>query len=246
MYASDATVDFCLLYMEIKNANARLKDNVFILSALMHSHLRSLKLNNDFSLAWYIRSNKLDGVNDLLIPIVWNDHFSALVIRNIRSSTPEFYHYDSTVNYHNTEEIVELFSEYLQALQQAQRVADRSDEDPFKITRRIIIKLKGPVQGNSYDCGIYMLKFFKQILDSDDNIETFLESFNNTAWSHDDILNYRKAMYDIAIRLYDEFESSQNMIATQNIVRSIEENRYTTKHKENESRSTSSEQKSFY
>ena len=70
-----------------------------------------------------------------------------------------------------------------------------------------------------------MLKFFQQILDSDDNIETFLESFNNTAWSHDDILNYRKAMYDIAIRLYDEFESSQNMIATQNIVRSIEENR---------------------
>lgn len=232
MYASDATVDFCLLYMDINNANARLKDNVFIPSALMHSHLRTLKLSNDFSSAWYIKSNKLDGINDLLIPIVWNDHFSALVIRNIRSSTPEFYHYDSLVNYHNTEEIVELFSEYLQALQQAQRVADRSDEDPFKITRRIIIKLKGPVQGNSYDCGIYMLKFFQQILDSDDNIETFLESFNNTAWSHDDILNYRKAMYDIAIRLYDEFESSQNMIATQNIVRSIEENRYTTKHKE--------------
>ena len=75
-------------------------------------------------------------------------------------------------------------------------------------------------------------QFFQQILDSDDNIETFLESFNNTAWSHDDILNYRKALYDIAIRLYDEFESSQNMIATQNIVRSIEENRYTIKHKE--------------
>jgi hypothetical protein len=72
-----------------------------------------------------------------------------------------------------------------------------------------------------------MLKFFQQILDSDDNIETFLESFNNTAWSHDDIFYYRKAMYDIAIRLYDEFESSQNMIATQNIVRSIEENQNT-------------------
>jgi hypothetical protein len=130
--------------MNINNANARLKDNVFIPSALMHSHLRTLKLSNDFSSAWYIRSNKLDGVNDLLIPIVWNDHFSALVIRNIRSSTPEFYHYDSLVNYHNTEEIVELFSEYLQALQQAQRVADGSDEDPFKITRSIIIKLKEP------------------------------------------------------------------------------------------------------
>lgn len=231
MYASDATADFCMLYMDINKANARLQNNVFIPSALMHSHLSSLKLGNNFSSAWYIRSNKLDGVNDLLIPIVGDDHFSALVIRNIRSLTPVFYHYDSLVNYHNTEEIVELFTEYIQALQQAERGADGDDEYPVKI-KSIVVKLKGPVQGNSFDCGIYMLKFFQQILDSNECLQTFLESFNNTAWSQDDVLNYRKAMYEIAIRLYDENETNQNMIATQNIVRSIEESRYSTKHKE--------------
>jgi Ulp1 family protease len=199
MYASDATADFCMLYMDINKANARLQNNVFIPSALMHSHLSSLKLGNNFSSAWYIRSNKLDGVNDLLIPIVGDDHFSALVIRNIRSLTPVFYHYDSLVNYHNTEEIVELFTEYIQALQQAERGADGDDEYPVKI-KSIVVKLKGPVQGNSFDCGIYMLKFFQQILDSNECLQTFLESFNNTAWSQDDVLNYRKAMYEIAIR----------------------------------------------
>ena len=237
MYASDATADFCLLYMDSNTANAtRLRGNSFIPSALMYSHLQTLKIDNEFSSAWYIKSKKLVGVNDLLIPIVGNVHFSALLIRNIRSSTPVFYHYDSLVNYHNTEEIVQLFSEYLQALQKAERGddgdGDQSVDTAVEIISNNVIKLKGPVQGNGYDCGIYMLKFFQQILEFDGSLETFLESFNNSAWSHTDILNYRKAMYDVAIRLYDEFESNQNMIATQNIVRSIEENRYSTKHKE--------------
>ena len=39
-------------------------------------------------------------------------------------------------------------------------------------------------------------------------------------------------MYDVVIRLYDENVGNQNMIATQNVVRDIEESRYSTKHKE--------------
>jgi len=231
MYLSDSTADFCISYMG-NNAPSTRKD-IFISSSLFYTHLKTLALINDFATAWYIESGSLLEVDNILIPVISDDHCSAVVITNIWG-TPIFYHYDSLETYHSTYEIAELVAEFLRELRRPKFCKDQSDVagTSIVVNKETVKKLKGPVQDNKFDCGIFMLKFIQKIHETTGTLDTFFKSFRDNSWSNDDILIYRNSMYDICTRLYDEFVGNRNMIATQNIVRNIEESRYSSKHKE--------------
>lgn len=227
MYLSDTIADFCISYMQ-NNSTPYSRKGVFITSCLFYSHLKLLAINGDYSSAWYTR--KLDAIDSIVIPIVADDHFSTIVVRNIWQKEPVFYHYDSLSNYHSTQDIVELIINYVRELRRSKDGDDEYNNASLSFDPSRVIKLKGPIQRNKFDCGVFMLKFIQKVLES--TVYSCLESFNSTAWSCQDVRDYRIAMYDVVIRLYDENVGNQNMIATQNVVRDIEESRYSTKHKE--------------
>ena len=230
MYLSDTIADFCISYMQ-SNSTPSSRKGVFITSCLFYSHLKPLAINGDISSAWYTRNGKLDAINSIVIPIVTDEHFSTIVVTGIWRNDPVFYHYDSLVNYHSTHDIIELIADYVKELRRPKNgeiYSSLLSIDPSRV-----IKLKGPIQGNKFDCGVFMLKFIQNVLESSTiSLDSCLDSFNSTTWSCQDVRDYRIAMYDVVIRLFDENVGNQNMIATQNIVRDIEESRYSTKHKE--------------
>ena len=230
MYLSDTIADFCISYMQNNSTSSR--KGVFITSCLFYSHLKPLGNTGDISSAWYIRNGNLHAVNIIVIPIVTEEHFSTLVVTGIWQNNPVFYHYDSLVTYHSTHDFIELIADYLRELRRSKDGDDESDNSLLSIDPSRVIKLKGPIQRNKFDCGVFMLKFIQKILESSVSLENCLDSFNSTMWSCQDVRDYRIAMYDVVKCLYDEDVGNQNMIATQHIVRDIEENRYSTKHQE--------------
>lgn len=230
MYLSDTIADFCISYMQ-SNSTPSSRKGVFITSCLFYSHLKPLGIIGDISSAWYTRNGKLDAINSIVIPIVTDEHFSTIVVTGIWRNNPVFYHYDSLVNYHSTHDIIELIADYLKELRRPKNGEIYSSSLSIDPSR--VIKLKGPIQRNKFDCGVFMLKFIQNVLESSAiSLDSCLDSFHSTMWSCQDVRDYRIAMYDVVIRLYDENVGNQNMIATQNIVRDIEESRYSTKHKE--------------
>jgi len=233
MFLSDATADFCISYMQQNISNPR-KD-IFITHSLFYEHLKALSNNNDsFVTAWYIGTGKLKGISILVVPIVSEIHFTTMVITDIWG-TPLFFHYDSLVDYHSTDDMVKVFAEYLKELKRSHSNDDQSSNTTISVNSSNVVKINGPIQENRHDCGIFSLKFIQNLLGTKEDVRLdlyLLNSFSDSAWSSSDVLNYRNSMYDIGMSLYDDFMGNQNIIATQNIVRAIEENRYSIKHKE--------------
>jgi hypothetical protein len=224
MWLSDATFDFCVKFME-HELNLR-SDDVFIASALFFTHLKSLAdTGESLDSAWYLASGKMIGKNYLFVPVCMNDHYSMTFITDIWGAT-RFFHYDSMGSYHNTNELLDLLAEYIRVL----RVRDPT----LDLNAETFHKLNGPIQPNTYDCGIYALKAIQTILNEikseSSAVPYLLHSFNASVWTQEDAVSYRDEMFNAGSMIYNEYEVNVHIQGTQNHIKKIEENRNSTRH----------------
>jgi Ulp1 family protease len=146
--------------------------------------------------------------------------------------TTQFFHYDSMGNYHNSDDLLALVAEYIRAL----RFPIPYPDPPAAVdlSGGNFFKLKGPIQPNSYDCGIYALKFIQTILTEikSESADRYLShSFNASVWTQIDVNSYRDEMFNAGSMIYQEHVVDRNMQETQTHVREIEESRNSTRHK---------------
>ena len=207
-------------------------DTVFIASTLFFTHLRSLADRKEsLDSAWYLHTGKLIGKRYFCVPICINDHYSMAFITDIWGTT-QFFHYDSMGNYHNSDDLLALVAEYIRAL----RFTIPYPDPPAAVdlSGGNFYKLKGPIQPNSYDCGIYALKFIQTILNEikSESADRYLShSFNASVWTQIDVNSYRDEMFNAGSMIFQEHVVHLNMQDTQNHVKRVEESRNSTKHK---------------
>ena len=138
-------------------------EDVFVASSLFLTHLKSMADRGEsLESAWYLSSGKLIGKRYFGVPICMENHYSMVIIADIWGAT-RFFHYDSLVNYHNSDDLFPLVAEYIRVLRLSNVNLNQETPDLDKSTVNFY-KLKGPIQPNSFDCGIYALKFIRTIL----------------------------------------------------------------------------------
>jgi hypothetical protein len=206
-------------------------EDVFVASSLFMTHLKSIADRGEsLESAWYLSSGKLSGKRYFIVPICLENHYSMVFIADIWGAT-RFFHYDSMVNYHNSDDLFSIVAEYIRVLRLSNPNLEKSDLDMSTVN---FYKLKGPIQPNSYDCGIYALKFIQTILNEVKNksADHYLpHSFNASAWMQVDVVSYRDEMFNAGSMIYQEHVVDRNMQETQTHVREIEESRNSTRHK---------------
>ena len=122
-------------------------EDVFVASSLFMTHLKSIADRGEsLESAWYLSSGKLTGKRYFGVPICLENHYSMVFIADIWGAT-RFFHYDSTVNYHNSDDLFPIVAEYIRVLRLSNPNLEKSDLDMSTFN---FYKLKGPIQPNSH------------------------------------------------------------------------------------------------
>ena len=203
-YLTDTAIDFIAKHLVDTTPNQSKGCLPFVSSVLFHTHLRSLLdiCNKDstqqFSTTWY--ESFIHGHHMILAANHGQDHFSCTSLWNPWTE-PIIFHYDPIFGYHAKNMIFEPFRAYLSSAKHKEFLSNNKIPEPK------FVQLRGPQQINSFDCGLYALKFIQYslsmevTLDSQDPYVTFSEA----AWSAEDILQMRTFYYRFMVDLRERY-----------------------------------------
>ncbi|KAG1698895.1 hypothetical protein DVH05_014279 [Phytophthora capsici] len=234
-YLNDNIIDYYFkrMMMDTLGGNLLVQEKVLFLSSHFYSRLRAGKGTSASERmeagyknvsTWLARSNVFNR-SIIFIPINKDLHWSLAVILNpgIAGSGPNneasscIAVLDPLGSYHRKAAIIRNLRTFLRMLWGN---TQNNGEDEYAMDRVVSMNVKAPQQENSYDCGVYVLKFAEVILKNcleldllgqsngviskeitDNNLEALISS---SAFSGEDITATRKQ-----IREYIETDTSE-------------------------------------
>jgi hypothetical protein len=209
-YLSDTAMDFVVKHILASNP-VRLEGwNPFVCSSLFYSHIRSMFRFSEgdpevFVTSWY--ETVIHDHNMILSVVHGRTHFSGVSILDPWYQ-PVICHYDPMVHYHSEVEVMETFSAYLKSNSHKAFLSDEIIPEPK------FVKLKGPVQKNSFDCGLFVLEFIQRSVSfaaSSSHSDDPYANFNEHSWTQEDI-DYKRAYYfDLMTELSRQYTNLENL-----------------------------------
>jgi sentrin-specific protease 7 len=215
MYLNDSLID---LQIKLDIAESAIKDRVHAFNCLFIPKLTEQKKDNFSLVARWTKKVDLWSKDFVFVPINEDNHWSLIVVvrpglcispdtNKINNDYPCFLIMDS-LGMHDPIKFTKIIKSYLvdeyMSRLTAGGITKLAPDEIEEISRRIhaikYVKVQIPRQHNGYDCGVYVIKYLKYVLDvqptsrHEDISTNFKDYFDGNHFNQDDIDAKREEM----------------------------------------------------